>query len=616
MTDTTHDPHTEPTHDAGPALMPISSGDVAPAQPSAGAGDAPARRPGDATSDSAALLELSSILNASLDLPFILSNVLLSLMGKLLATRGVVLIEHAQWHYRIASMKGVTGGALNDDFVLPVDWTGTQHIAALDDALDEHVRAFTSCCRECGIVMLVPLRVEERMVGVIGLGARLNGAAYDSGAITFLESVAAVAASAVKNAVTVDALRDANRRLDAKIQEMNTLFELSREMTASFDEQAILRVLGYALMGQLRAMHHLVFVREVESMRPALVRHDRFDERDMLGIDLTACIRPVQLPVDRAPDGDIERWMASLGLSLLVPMLGQQQVRGVLCIGGRLGGQIFDPSELEYIGALANITMSALDNARLVKEIVEKEHLERELDLARSIQKGLLPDRVVTPEGYQIAALNESSQQVGGDYYDVIELSSTRSVLAIGDVSGKGIPASLLMANVQAAFRTIIPLGLDAAEATARINALVHANTAIDKFITFFWGVLDTDSHTFTYVNAGHNPPCLVRADGSIDLLEEGGLILGVFNDPPPYAVGSVTLAPGDTIVMYTDGVNEALSVTMQEFGDARLQHLLAQHAGDTADHMLEAVRDAVHTFSHGAPQSDDITLVVVHRLP
>lgn len=570
----------------------------------------------DATSDSAALLELSSILNASLDLPFILSNVLLSLMGKLLATRGVVLIEHGQWHYRVASAKGVSSADLNDEFVLPVDWSGSFSPSSLDDALDEHVRAFTSCCRECGIVTLVPLRVEERMVGLIGLGARLNGAAYDSGAITFLESVAAVAASAVKNAVTVDKLRDANRRLDAKIQEMNTLFELSREMTASFDEQAILRVLGYALMGQMRAMHHLVLVREGEVLRPALVRHDRFDERDLTGIDLTTCTAPVQLPIDRAPDGDIERWMASLGITLLVPMLGQRQVRGVLCIGGRLGAQPFDASELEYLGALASITMSALENARLVKEMVEKEHLERELDLARSIQKGLLPDRVISPDGYQIAALNESSQQVGGDYYDVIEISPTRSVLAIGDVSGKGIPASLLMANVQAAFRTIIPLGLDAAEATARINALVHTNTAIDKFITFFWGVLDTDAHTFTYVNAGHNPPCLVHADGTIDLLEEGGLILGIFNDPPPYAVGSVTLAPGDTIVMYTDGVNEALSVGMQEFGDARLQHLLAHHAADTADRMLEAVRDAVHDFTHGAPQSDDITLVVVHRLP
>lgn len=570
----------------------------------------------DATSDSAALLELSSILNASLDLPFILSNVLLSLMGKLLATRGVVLIEHERWHYRVAGVKGVTGPGLHDDFILPVDWTGSLALAALDDTLDEHVRDFAACCRECGIVMLVPLRVEERMVGVIGLGARLNGAPWDGAAVTFLESVAAVAASAVKNAVTIDALRDANRRLDAKIQEMNTLFELSREMTASFDEQAILRVLGYALMGQMRAMQHLVFVRDGEAMRPALVRHDRFDESDLASIDLTACTRPVQLPVDRAPAGDVEQWMARLGLTVIVPMMGQHQVRGLLCIGGRLGAQSFDGPELEYLGALANITMSALDNARLVKEIVEKEHLERELDLARSIQKGLLPDRVISPAGYHIAALNESSQQVGGDYYDVIELGVTRSVLAIGDVSGKGIPASLLMANVQAAFRTIIPLGLDAAEATVRINALVHANTAIDKFITFFWGVLDTDAHSFTYVNAGHNPPCLVRADGSIDLLEEGGLILGVMSDPPPYSSGTVTLAPGDTLVMFTDGVNEALSVGMEEFGDARLQQLLARHAGDDAARVMDAVRDAVHDFTLGAPQSDDITLLVVHRLP
>ncbi len=584
--------------------------------PAAPQGDNATRRAGDAYSDSAALLELSSILNASLDLPFILSNVLLSLMGKLLATRGVVLVEHDQWCYRVASLKGVTGRSLDTEFVLPVDWPGFLALDTLDDTLDEHVREFANCCRECGIRVLVPMRVEERMVGVIGLGARLNGADYDAPAVTFIESVAAVAASAVKNAVTIDALRDANRRLDAKYQEMNTLFELSREMTGTFDEQNILRVLGYALMGQMRAMRYVVFVRDGDTMRPTLVRIDGVDTDVDHARDMLACTRPVRLGADHQPASAFEQWMLSLGIGVIIPMIGQRQVRGLLCIGERLGGQPFDSAEIEYLGALANITMSALENARLVKETVEKERLERELDLARTIQKGLLPDHLLSPDGYHVAALNESSQQVGGDYYDVIALSPTRSVLAIGDVAGKGIPASLLMANVQAAFRTIIPLGLSPAEATARINILVHANTAIDKFITFFWGVLDTEEHTFTYVNAGHNPPCLVRADGTLSLLEHGGLILGVMPDPPPYASDTVSLLPGDTLVLYTDGVNEALSSEMKEFGDDRLQQLIIEQSGVDADRMLEAVRDAVHDFTTGAPQSDDITLLVLHRLP
>lgn len=581
--------------------------------------DAPGAEPAgpferEVISDSAALLELSSILNASLDLPFILSNVLLSSMGKLLATRGVVLVEHQTGIYRLASVKGVVQRDLGEDFSLPVEWEGFFFVSALEDSSDDHVRRFASCCVNCGITVLVPMRVEDRMVGILALGPRLNGATYDSAAATFLESMAAVAASAIKNAVTVDALRDVNRQLDAKIQEMNTLFELSREMNATFAEQDILRTLSYALMGQMRVTRYVVFVREGEVMRAMLVKLPGFAEESAQQAALQDITDAVRLDVDRPPANEFEAWLAGYGISVLIPMLVQQQTRGLLCVGGRFDDALFTDVDIEYLGAVASITITALENARLVREMVEKERLEQELDLARTIQKGLLPDRLPRPAGYDIVALNESSQQVGGDYYDVIELTPTRHVLAIGDVSGKGIPASLLMANVQAAFRTIAPLELPPAEATARINTLVHANTDVDKFITFFWGILDADAHTFTYVNAGHNPPWLVHREGTMQPLTEGGLILGVLPDPPPYATETVPLHPGDSIVMYTDGVNEAMSVTMEEFGDDRLQGVLYDCSSDSADVIMESISAAVHRHTARAAQSDDITLLIVQR--
>jgi sigma-B regulation protein RsbU (phosphoserine phosphatase) len=204
---------------------------------------------------------------------------------------------------------------------------------------------------------------------------------------------------------------------------------------------------------------------------------------------------------------------------------------------------------------------------------------------------------------------------VGGDYYDIIPLSDHEYVLAIGDVAGKGIPAALLMANVQAALRTIAPLRLPLPEATARINSLIYSNTDIDKFITFFWGLLDTRAHTFQYVNAGHNPPYLLRNDGGIEKLSEGGLILGILETPTPYSTDTVSLQPGDTIVGYTDGVNEAMSKDMMEFGDDRFLQLIENCRELGAQAAISLVRDEIVEYTRGAPQSDDITMLVAKRV-
>ncbi|MBL0174429.1 MAG: SpoIIE family protein phosphatase [Ignavibacteria bacterium] len=322
----------------------------------------------------------------------------------------------------------------------------------------------------------------------------------------------------------------------------------------------------------------------------------------------------MRLSAEHQPSGDLEQWLYGLGLRLLIPMLVQNETRGLLCLGERLGADGYDAPEVEYLSALANITIAALENAKLVIELVGKREMERELTLARTIQKGLLPSALAQPAGYDIAAINESSQKVGGDYYDVIPLSEHEFVIAIGDVSGKGIPASLLMANVQAALRTMAPLRLPLPDATARLNALVFSNTQADKFITFFWGILDTRAHTLTYINAGHNPPYLVHADGSFVPLSTGGLILGILEEVPPYDEETVAILPGDTIVTYTDGVNEALSKDMEEFGNPRLEALLERLVQGTPSDLIQVVRENILEFTVGAKQSDDITMLVVKR--
>ncbi len=577
-------------------------------------------------SDSAALLELSGVLNSSQSLDFILGNVLLTAMGKLLITKGVVLVAETDGgRYRARALKGLADTHFAAMYHIEGDWHGLRRVDDLRSAADaaredagsaDDTCALLDACATAGLTALAPMILNGTMVGLVGVGPSLHARPFGQPETEFLESLAAIAATAVNNAVTIERLRGANRRLDTKVQEMNTLFELSREMNASFDDQAILRTLGYALMGQLRATRHLVFAWDGATMQPVLVRVPDFAPRvELFGaiIDITD---PVLLNEGEGSGENFQAWAVSQGLRVLIPMRSQNETRGLLCLGERFGVSDYGAQDVEYLLALANITITALENARLVREMVEKQQLEHEISLARSIQKGLLPAVLPTPPGYEIAAANESSLQVGGDYYDAIALSDHEFILAIGDVSGKGIPASLLMANVQAALRAIAPLRLPLAEATERLNAIVFTNTDSDKFITFFWGLLDTEAHTFTYVNAGHNPPWLVSADGRTRPLSEGGLILGILDEVPPYDIETVPLEPGDTIVTYTDGVNEALSVDLVEYGNDRLESQLITLRDECPATIIDHIRRDILTHTIGAKQSDDITMLVVKRLP
>jgi len=592
-------------------------------------------------SDSAALLELSRMLNSSQDLDFILANVLLTAMGKLLIGKSVALVEASPGVYSIRAMKGIAEADMEQSFTLEVGRRSFFLIDEFDAAEDDGTRSFIDCCLNCGLAALIPVTLGERMVGVLGVGPKATGRCFDSADITFLTSLAAVAASAVLNALTIADLQKSNRRLDAKVQEMNTLFEMrremnstfdeskilrllgyvlmgqlemSREMNSTFDESKILRLLGYVLMGQLRAMRYAVYTDNGGQIRPALLKLPGL-ERDVLQpSELSGITEAVRFCRERQPANEAERRLAAAGIKVLLPMRAGDRTLGLLCLGDRLGGAAYEDADVEYLAALSNIAMSAIENSRFVREMVEKRELERELSLARTIQKGLLPAVIKSPEGYDIAAVNESSLQVGGDYYDVIPLSEHEYVLGIGDVSGKGVPASLLMANVQAALRAIAPLRLPMDEATQRLNAIVYSNTQADTFITFFWGILDARSNIFTYVNAGHNPPYLFRADGEFEAMMTGGLILGVLDEQVPYDIASVILRPGDTIIAYTDGVNEAMSQEMKEYGNERLEALLRKLAGRPAAEIIDRVREDILRHTTGAKQSDDITMLALRR--
>jgi len=235
---------------------------------------------------------------------------------------------------------------------------------------------------------------------------------------------------------------------------------------------------------------------------------------------------------------------------------------------------------------------------------------EREQQDARQIQRALLPSTLPALEGCSLAARWIPALGLGGDCYDVLRFAGTRAGISIADVVGKGLPAALLMSNLQAAVRAFATETAVPHDIATSVNRLLCRNIASGKFVTFCYAVIDTQARTLAYVNAGHFPPVLVRAGGDHERLAPTGLVLGIAPDWS-YTTGTTRLARGDRLVFFTDGITEALSPTGEEFGDDRLVNMIVAHRTESADRMAGTVTDVVAAWTGGSPQ-DDATLIVV----
>ncbi|HEY3121192.1 MAG TPA: SpoIIE family protein phosphatase [Vicinamibacteria bacterium] len=290
---------------------------------------------------------------------------------------------------------------------------------------------------------------------------------------------------------------------------------------------------------------------------------------------------------------------------------GQDAVIGLVYLDTLLKSHSFTEEDLRILTALANVAAAKIENVRLLEESMEKRRLEEDMRMAAEIQRGLLPHAAPLVPGYGLVGCNLPCRAVGGDYYD-FGSDGTHLLFALGDVSGKGTGAALLMTVLRAAVRGHWLDSLPS-QAMPRINRTVCENVPENKYVTFFMGKLDLASGRLTYVNAGHNPPILARAAGGIETLTEGGMVLGMF-DSVPYEDGVTELRPGDMLVVYSDGVTETFNGNGDEFGEDRLAQLVerVRHL-DAAGVQAEILRE-IELFAPGAKATDDRTLIVLKR--
>lgn len=564
--------------------------------------------------DLRALYETSQLLSGSLDLEFVLNSLLLTAMSKLLVTRGVVLLhDPVAGNYRAEVVKGIAELSRGDRLELPLLVEGS---VLRDGDVPEILARY-------GLVLAIPLSSRKREMGFVALGRQATGEPYDDRELEFVRSLVNMSSTAVHNSLMVEELKLANRDLGGKIQELNTLFDLSQEFNATLDREHLVKLLSFALMGQMLVSKHLFLLRHHQTTSAAAegsatfqvvaARGVRDGELPSSTIDALCNLRELVLLEDAA---DVA-WqpLREKGLVLVMPLLHQGETCGALCLGPKMTGQPYGPGDVEFLSAIGHLAFVSIQNTFLVEEQIEKERLEEEMRLARGIQERLLPQEIPTVPGTDVAALALPSRFVGGDYFGVTRLGDDRLLLAIADVTGKGVPAALLMANLQASLHVMLPLDLPIEEMTAHINRVICDNTDFDKFITFFLAIYDPASGRLDYVNAGHNPPMLVRAGGEVELLDVGGLLLGVMRGMP-YDRGTVQLVPGDVLVLFTDGVTEAMSLEAEEYGEERLLATLRAHRSRTAQDLLDAVWADVRTFTRDPETlSDDLTMVVLRTM-
>lgn len=296
-----------------------------------------------------------------------------------------------------------------------------------------------------------------------------------------------------------------------------------------------------------------------------------------------------------------------------VPMKNQEgKIIGVLQVLNRIDGNPFTDEDIPLFTAFADQAAIAIENARLHIEELAKERLERELILARQIQQGFWPENPLPIDGLSIAGMSHPAMDVGGDYYDFIPITDNQLGIIVGDISGKGISAALLMATFRAALRAQIDINRSASDTISLVNNSIVRDTPPEKYLTLFYGVFDTNTRQLIYVNGGHTPGFLYNAHSKEEkYLDLGGTLVG-FLENFPFEEGEESLESGSVLLLFSDGATDALNMDDEEFGFERLYALVREHCHLDAKGLIDVIYQNIIQFSKGASQFDDITMIVL----
>ncbi|MCA9875223.1 MAG: SpoIIE family protein phosphatase [Anaerolineales bacterium] len=474
----------------------------------------------------------------------------------------------------------------------------------------------------------VPLRARDEVLGILNVAAP-SWDVFGERTLALLTNVGQQMGVALERARLYDMMQE------QRIHEQATLLRLSSQLLSRLDLDVLLSFLLREVM-KLQDLDACAVLLPGPGGQNLYFRAAEGWVTDPVGngfrvpIDksLSGQVMKTQKPIVREFIGDVEDfpwvtdWLRAedFHAEAVIPMVAEGESRGVMVIDTR-HPRPFDQDDIRFLQLMANQAAIAIERVRLRDEEIRSQRIEEELAVGRQIQLSMLPPTCPAVPGWDFTAVYEAARQVGGDFYDFFRLIKEPGKwgLVIADVSDKGVPAALYMALSRTTIRSTALDGHAPARALALTNRFIQNDSRSNMFVTVFYGVLDVANGLFQYSNAGHNPPFIWRtASGEIEDLTTHGIVLGVL---PAIELDEcqTTLAPGDTLILYTDGVTEAVNEAYEEFGEERLKtaviDTLSQNPAATAEELAGVILQTFQTYVGAMPQSDDFTLVVIRRL-
>ncbi len=548
------------------------------------------------------LIDLTAKLYESVDEYFILNSTLLSLMGKLKINRGAVVIKNKFQYFIPIIIKGNYSfeKVYIDNISEFTKINSNISINGIDDNAYNYI---------------IPIKKDnEKIYAIILLGKSIGDFDINSEEIDYINLITTITSNAIANARNFNSYKNERIKVEKQNQLLTTLFEISKDFSKHFNPEQIVKILALNLMGQLTVSRFALFSK-TDKYSNYIEIVNRFGQ-NISNSDLNLFEK-----IDFAQNFEKNNFYNEFtqnslyeNIKVVAPLIVQGEKRGLLLIGKKMIGAEFTDENLLFIEAVGNSAMSALENERLFREELEKKKLENELLIALEIQKNLLPKHNPNMELFDICGVSIPSSHVGGDLYDFIRLEDGSYLVAIADVSGKGIPASLIMANFQAALRVLAHSNISLNEIVVKINELLYHNISSEKFVTSFFAIIDDNTGKITYINAGHNPPIVKRNNGQIEWLSTGGIILGFLEKPFEYLVGEITLKQNEFIIFYTDGVTEATNLDNIEYTEKRLENFIQNITFNNSNDIMNNLVSEINNFSMNSQNNDDITIIVSKR--
>ena len=457
------------------------------------------------------------------------------------------------------------------------------------------------------LVIVYCPEAENAAAGVVVFEGEENKSPSTSTVVTSLEG-------ALSANQTIQMDRGTGPRASAPMQ---ALIRAGQELSENRPLSELFPVILDLAIQAVNAQRGVVLILENDTLVPKAYKGEGFrissGVRDRVLHDKTSIlVRDAQL--DDAFKGRMSIVEQKVHTMMAVPLQTKERIIGLIYVDSPFVLREFTKDDLNLLSVMGHIAAIRVENVRLAEIEQTERIMQRDLSQAAEIQRRMLPAQAPEVAGTDLAGFNAACRTVGGDYYDFFPYPDGRVAMALGDVSGKGMPASLMMMALHARVQVLAEDPGSLAAFMTRLNKATCAQCPSNRFITFFFCVLDTASGELTFANAGHNPPILVRASGEAQMLEGGGPVLGIL-PVASYGEQRVHLDPGDMLVLYSDGVTEANNGAYDEYGEDRFIDVLKRYREAPATAIVEAVARDLSDFAAGAPQADDITLVVAKRI-